>query len=471
MSATATATVHKPSCTVRLCRRLCCCYRGCFSGPLGLRAFLFTKLNVFAFVCGPLAFVSESQHWGEGPTLTLAMVAIMPLAERLGYLTEQMAMHTNDTLGGLLNATLGNAVETLISIMAIVKAKQARDLGNNEEGAFFLTLVQTSLLGSMLSNLLLVQGSALFAGGLRYPVQKFNRDGAITSAGLLVLCTLGLGVPTMLWSSHDGLTPTDKQLALSRFVSGSLLFIYFCFLVFQLKTHRFLFESAGSNTLHQAKIEAGLEFSAAPVVDDLGDVELSRNGADARHAHPSPEDARSTDDLVSDAGSEPGGHLDRDELHEPDMGFLPALMWLTLSTVCIAFISHIVVDAAEGAVEGLGVSSLFMGGIVIPVVGNAAEHASALVFAWRNKLDISLGVAVGSAIQIPLFVMPLCVLVSWAMVVPLTLNLPLYFLGIVIITCLAVSLTLHAGKSTWLTGLMMIVEYVIIAASFWLADS
>jgi len=362
-STTTSALTHKPSCLTRCCRQICCCCKGVVSGPLGIFAFFCTRLNVLGVVCGPLAFVSEANHWGAGPTFTLAMLAVIPLAERLGYLTEQLALHTNETLGGLLNATFGNAVETLISITALQKAQEALRAGDETEVSFFLTLIQTSLLGSMLSNLLLVQGSAFFVGGLKHSVQKFSRDGAITSAGLLVLCTMGLGVPSMTLNTQQETMPVAKQLTLSRFVSGCLLFIYFCFLVFQLKTHRFLFEG-GSNKVHQAKLDNMLTFTAPhqPAIDEVVDEEMQHRR--------NPDDATSNDDLISDTGSEP------EEVHAPDMGLVPALFWLALSTVCVAFISEVIVAAAQGAVEGLGISPLFIGGIVLPVVGNGARTPS-----------------------------------------------------------------------------------------------
>jgi len=444
-----------------------------------------------------------------------------------------------------LNATFGNSVETLISVVALLKAKEALASGNEGQAHFFLTLIQTSLLGSMLSNLLLVQGSAFFLGGLRHPMQSFSRDGAVTSAGLLVLATLALGVPTMLWKQADQATQIEQQLGLSRFVSICLLVIYLCFLLFQLRTHRFLFEKASE--IHKAQ----LEFEAVPnglmniipiptvsvlkksegnkiassEEESFQDVELTTVSLNEDTTKTAPQVLRSKEEeqdiLGRDEEQDPTNHknnnrvtkpkngssLSKDLLgedvtkvpsptakskelpqmkplnsssprpattlpsshqqHEAQIGFFFALLYLVISTVAVAFVSHVVVDAAEGAVESIHLNPSFIGGVVVPIVGNAAEHASALMFAWRDKMDTALAIAVGSAIQIPLFVLPVCILTGWAIEVPLTLNLDQFMMTIVVVTSLALAFTLHAGSSHWLHGLILIFEYLIIAAAFW----
>ena len=432
----------------------------------------------------------------------------------------------------MLNATFGNSVETLISVVALMKAKDLRHQGLNKEASFFLTLVQTSLLGSMLSNLLLVQGSAFFVGGLRHPMQTFSREGAVTSAGLLVMATLALSVPTMLFSNDDQITPTDRQMGLSRFTSICLLIIYLCFLLFQLRTHRFLFEKASE--IHKAHVEFDvvapgqvnvnpsnaprrigpedpdedtfeeIELTSPPAngkrkarSDDAGDVHAIRdaeNGlAEQGRQHTKAGDALGEDvtrnptparvplgngHATTRASSESlrsissSSHLTElpsngHEAHKAEIGLVFALFYLLLSTVAVAFVSHVIVEAAEGAVNSLHLNPSFIGGVVVPIVGNAAEHASALMFAWRDKMDTALAIAVGSAIQIPLFVLPVCVLIGWAAEVPLTLNLDQFMMTIVVVTSLALAFTLHAGSSHWLHGLILIFEYLIIGAAFW----
>lgn len=365
----------------------------------------------------------------------------------------------------MLNATFGNAVETLMSVVALVKAKDAIDSGDVKSEAFFLTLVQASLLGSMLSNLLLVQGTAFFIGGLRHPMQSFSREGAVTSTGLLVMATLALSVPTMMWpSAADSAKSTPGQLAFSRFVSFVLLIIYLCFCVFQLRTHRFLFEKG--NIVHQAVKDIigdrpkGTVIAPEPIpTRENGDgIELRSFDEDVETAPPqastTPTDALPT-------------HQDGET---PEIGLVFCVSYLVLSTVVVSYVSHVVVDAAQGAVETFDLDPMFVGGVILPIVGNAAEHASALMFAWKDKMDTSIAIAVGSAIQIPLFVLPVCVLCAWALDVPLTLNIDHFLMSAVVLTSLAVSFTLHAGASHWLHGLILMFEYIIIAAAFWFHD-
>ncbi|KAH9251575.1 calcium/proton exchanger [Batrachochytrium salamandrivorans] len=460
-----------------LCQRLLCC---AFRGPVGLRPFLLgSKLNVLFVICAPLAFAAEINHWSEAPTFILAMLAIIPLAERLGYLTEQLTLHTNDTLGGMLNATFGNAVETLMSVVALVKAKDALVNDKPEDVAFFLNLVQTSLLGSMLSNLLLVQGSAFFIGGLRHPMQSFSREGAVTSTGLLVMATLALSVPTMMWSMQTVSTPTQGELAFSRFVSFVLLIIYLCFCLFQLGTHRFLFEKG--NIVHKATklVDDSLPKGAvvtpelAPQQEDAG-IELTPPQPLALTSAPAntafDEDVESSPPTIVTDGEEAPVPLHCEETEEPEIGLVFSVVYLVISTVAVSFVSHVVVEAAQGAVTSLNLDAMFVGGVILPIVGNAAEHASALMFAWKDKMDTSIAIAVGSAIQIPLFVLPVCVLCAWALEVPLSLNINRFLMSAVVLTSLAVSFTLHAGASHWLHGLILIFEYVIIAAAFWFHD-
>jgi Ca2+:H+ antiporter len=480
-----------------------------FRGPLGLRKFIFgSKLNILTVICAPLAAASEQNHWGEGPTFLLAMFAIAPLAERLGYLTEQLSLHVGDSVGALINASFGNCAETLISLVALDKASKALDDGNKTDAIFFLKLIQMSLLGSMLSNLLLVQGSAFFVGGLKHPLQTFQREGAIASSSLLVLATLAVAVPTLMWSSQDVSVPTDHQLGLSRFVAISLLLIYCCFLLFQLKTHRYLFEKA--TTLHQAALKfqndeispinnrstssLGVEMvevlrRPAPLPPPLATsqtvmanqqsqtttmstttippVVMNGGFVDIETTNPTTNN-NITHNIIDDDTMSVGPPLG--ENPHPDMGFFPAVAWLILTSVAVGFISEIVVQAAQGAVHDLGLDALFVNAVVLPIVGNAAEHASALMFAYRDKMDISLGIAVGSAIQIPLFVMPVCVLVGWGNSIPLTLNLNPFMVNVILIVSLAIAFSLHAGTSHWLHGLVLLGMYVIIAGSFYYHD-
>jgi Ca2+:H+ antiporter len=268
-----------------------------------------------------------------------------PLAERLGYVTEEMAKHTNATVGGLLNATFGNLTEMIVSIFALQ--------------AGLLRVVQLSLLGSILSNMLLVLGCAFFAGGVHHKEQSFNKSGVMTNASLLCLGVMGMSLPSALHATDTEIAGTVSEVSLSRYASCLLLLMYIVFLYFQLVSHKEYFEE----------------------------------------------------------------EKDEDEEdEESELGFWEAICYMAAITICIALLSDYIVDTIEGAAKGWGCPVSFVSVIILPIVGNAAEHASAVMFAVKNKMDIAMGVAVGSATQISLFVIPFCVLVGWAMDKPLDLN-------------------------------------------------
>lgn len=356
-------------------------------------------LNILMLLT-PFALLSNSLGWSDGVTFALNLLAIAPFAERLGYVTEQVALHTNDTLGGLLNATFGNATELIICIFAL------------RDG--LLRVVQLSLLGSILSNMLLVLGTAFFVGGMRHKVQNYSKAAAVTNSGLLNLAVMALLLPAVLNGAHefvekgDEKSNIDAELQFSRFVSVILLITYCVYLYFQLVTHTHLFEG-----------------------EDTGEDE------------------------------------------ENVLGFWGAISWLGILTIFISLLSEGLVEAIKGAAEDWGISTIFIGAIIIPIVGNAAEHAAAVIFAYRNKMDITLGVAIVSSTQIAIFVIPFCVVMSWIMGPQkdgdgtLDLYFHMYETATLLITVITVSFITQSGESNWLTGFMLLVAYAIIAAGFW----
>jgi len=143
-----------------------------------------------------------------------------------------------------------------------------------------------------------------------------------------------------------------------------------------------------------------------------------------------------------------------------------SIFWLAVITVFISFLSEFMVDALELAAEGWGVPDLFLGTIIIPIVGNAAEHAAAIIFAVKNKMELALGIAVGSSIQIAIFVVPLMVVVAWSMDMPLSLNFGAFETGTVLVTTLIVGFIIQNGESNWMNGVMLVVGYVAVSAGF-----
>src|SRR5262249_27800853 len=275
-------------------------------------------------------------------------IALVPLAGLLGEATEELAIHTGPKVGGLLNATLGNAAELIITIVA---------LGQGE-----LELVKASITGSILGNLLLILGASLLLGGLRHGFQHFDRSLVGVSATMMTLAVIGLIIPTLFELLHEvhagrldvfNTNVNDPALnALSLWVAGILIALYILSLIFTFQTPQ-------------------------------------------REGHSGVED-----------------HSEEEVAHKAKWSVAVSLGVLAASTVAIVFLSEFLVGAVEPVVERLGVSKLFLGVIIIPIVGNVAEHIVGVQVALKNKMDLSLTISLGSSMQVALFVAPLLVFIS-----------------------------------------------------------
>ncbi|KAG9137635.1 hypothetical protein Leryth_011379 [Lithospermum erythrorhizon] len=294
------------------------------------------KINVL-LPFGPLAIVLHYTTRNHGWVFLISLVGIAPLAERLGYATEQLAFFTGPTVGGLLNATFGNATEMIISIYAL-KSDMIR-------------VVQQSLLGSILSNMLLVLGCAFFCGGVVHhqKVQVFSKASALLNSGLLLMAVMGILFPAVLHFTHSEVHFGKSELALSRFSSCIMLIAYASYLFFQLKIQNNLYSSIEGH-----------------------------------------EQENSSEDT--------------DEEEVPEITQWESIGWLAILTIWISVLSGYLVDAIQGASDSMNMPVAFISVILLPIVGNAAEHASAIMFAMKDKLDITLGVAIGSSTQISMFV-------------------------------------------------------------------
>lgn len=354
----------------------------------GLRTIFFgNPLNVM-LVCTPLGLASQSLGWDQVTTFVLCFLAIVPLAKLLGDATEQLSCSVGQTLGGLLNATFGNAVEMIISVFAL------------REG--LTEVVKGSLVGSIVSNLLLVLGMCFFCGGLNYQTQRFNANGARTQYSLLLLAILALVIPTVVLLTGVRL---ESELLISRGCAVVLAVLYVCYLVFQLVTHK-------------------EEFAAAET--DAGEEE-------------------------EEASLSPG----------------TALVLLVAATLLVAPLSEALTGSVEGVTKTLNISNAFVGVVLLPIVGNAAEHLTAVTVATKDKMDLSLGVALGSSTQIALFVVPFTVIVGWFLGVPMDLNFRSLDVSILLLTLLIVGSTIVDGESNWLEGAALISAYLLIAVSLW----
>ncbi|CAK9179815.1 unnamed protein product [Ilex paraguariensis] len=355
------------------------------------------KINIL-LPFGPLAILLHYLTRKHGWVFIFSLLGITPLAERLGYATEQLAFYTGPTVGGLLNATFGNATEMIISIYALKNG--------------MIRVVQQSLLGSILSNMLLVLGCAFFSGGIIHyqKVQVFNKAAALVNSGLLLMAVMGLLFPAVLHFTRTEAHFGKSEMSLSRFSSCIMLVAYASYLFFQLKSQSNLYSAIGE------------------------------------------ERENSTEDS--------------DEEEVPEITQWEAVGWLAILTLWISILSGYLVDAIQGASDSLNMPVSFISVILLPIVGNAAEHASAIMFAMKDKLDITLGVAIGSSTQISMFVIPFCVVVGWLMGEPMDLNFQLFETATLFITVLVVAFMLQEGTSNYFKGLMLILCYLIVAASF-----
>jgi Ca2+:H+ antiporter len=320
----------------------------------------------------------------------LSVVAIVPLAALLSRATESVAARTGDTVGGLLNATLGNLTELLIALAAL-RAGQ-------------YVLVKASIAGAIVTNSLFMLGAAFLLGGLKHHVQDFNREGARLQSGLLFLATIAMLIPSVLAQADAPTDTANITHALSVGLSVLLIVMYACWLLFSLRTHRELF------------------------VDK--------------------------------------GHAASDEAEWP---LRLALITLAGVTVLVALVSEVFVESVQQAATTLGLSPAFVGFIVVALVGAAAEMVAAFSAARKNRLDLSVGIALGSSVQIALFVAPVLVLVSYVLgPTPMDLEFWRGAVGMMIIAAITAALLTNTGRSDWFIGALVVAVYVIFAMTLYL---
>ena len=358
--------------------------------------------------CIPPALLSPLLALPSSVTFILTFLSIIPLAWLLGMVTEELALRTSETVGALLNATFGNAVELIVSVQALRKG--------------LIRLVQTSLLGSVLSNLLLVLGTSFLLGGLRYERQMYNWRGAQVYASMLLLACLALTVPSAYVNAFDQEVNIVDVLDISRVTAVILFCVYLLYLYFQLITHRSVF---------------------ANEYDDVAEA------AD------------------EDGEASGGEEADETAIEEPMLSLTFSLLLLLLITLAISSCSGLLIDSIQPVTRAFHINESFVGIILLPIVGNAAEHATAVSCAMKDKLDLSIGVAVGSSTQIALFVIPFVTLLGWWLDQPMTLNFSEFEMIVLVMSVLIVNFLVKDGESNWLLGGMLVASYMILATAFW----
>jgi Ca2+:H+ antiporter len=337
----------------------------------------------------PITLCSHLQQWPAGLTFCLALAALVPLAERLGFCTEALAEYTSDTLAGLVNATMGNAPELLIALFALRSSN--------------LRIVQISLFGSIVSNLLLVLGVSLTVGGLKHREQSFSTVNSTNSIALLLVSISCHLFASVIEESHKGIYAT-AVLSMSRAFAVIGILLYIALLVFQLRTHAELFADEESEDE-----ELGNAVKDATANGATTDVDTHpSSGADAPPPTPPSVSAAvptgADDTEVTALAAHCNARKEDDNV--PKMSFTEALVSLAVVAGIVSLVSEILTSSLKGAATDFKLSEGFVEAILTPIAGNATEHWSAVYFAHKNRLNISFGIAVGSSVQIALFLIP-----------------------------------------------------------------
>ncbi|KAF4469633.1 Ca2+:H+ antiporter [Fusarium albosuccineum] len=370
-------------------------------------------------------------------------IAIIPLAAILGFATEEIALRTGEVLGGLINATFGNAVELIVAILALTEKK--------------IVIVQTSLIGSILSNLLLVMGMCFFFGGLRRQQQYFNETVAQTAASLLAVAVASIIVPTVF--DHASETPTKAVADLSRGTAVILLVVYGAYLLFQLKTHQSVFAEESQKV-------AAKPWSRSGPSDGALRQGLMMPGALVGGGMTGKDENERLSEMLMNPKRL--AEDDEDEEEEPQLHFWVAVGTLAGATVLIALCAEFMVDSIDAVTAGGSISEEFVGLILLPIVGNAAEHATAVTVAIKDKMDLAIGVAVGSSMQVALFLIPLLVIIGWAMgLEDMNLSFDQFQVAVLFVAVLLTNYLIGDGKSHWLEGWLLMCLYAIIAVCSW----
>jgi Ca2+:H+ antiporter len=340
----------------------------------------------------PVSIWMGLSHASPVAVFAVSCLAILPLAGLMGEATEHLTHHTGPGIGGLLNASFGNAAELIIAFMALRAGE--------------IEIVKASLTGSIIGNILVVLGLAMFLGGLKYKELKFSRIAAESGSSMMILAVVALVMPAIYAQVTHHRNPGHIE-AISFDISWVLIAIYCASLIFQLRSHAHLFQTEGG--------DAAMELD---------------------HGH------------VWSVGR--------------SMGVL------VVAAGFVGWVSEFLVHAVAAAGDSLGLGKVFMGVVVVAIVGNAAEHSTAVMMALKNKMELSLGIAIGSSLQIALFVAPVLVLLS-RVIGPRPMDLvftPAEVLA-VFVAVLITGQIASDGESNWLEGMAMIGLYIMIAISFW----
>ncbi len=341
----------------------------------------------------PVAVGLELSHASGTLIFIASALAIIPLAGLMGHATEALAEEFGEGVGGLLNATFGNAAELIIALIAMKAGKYE--------------VVKASLTGSIIGNVLLVLGVSILAGGLKYPTQIFNRTASSLGTTLMSLSAIALIVPAIFHFLNQGHPQTVEQ-ELSLEIAVVLFITYVLSLIFSLKTHKHLYGGA----------------------EDSGDEK---------------------------SGEPKEGHWSK----------RTSLIVLLVATSLVAVMSEFLVGSIEATAKQFKLSDIFIGVILVAIIGNAAEHSTAVLMALKNKMDLTVNIAVGSSLQIALFVAPVLVFVSYFFGKPMDLLFTPMEVISVIFCVVILNLVMADGESNWMEGIQMLAVYIILGMAFY----
>jgi Ca2+:H+ antiporter len=355
----------------------------------------------------PIAIALEFIHVNHIVIFVISSIALIPLAKLIGDSTEQLSLHYGSTLGSLLNVTFGNAAEIIIAIVAI--------------NAGLIDLVKASITGAILGNILLIFGLSILVGGFRYKEQYFSQQNVGLQSSMLFLAIIGLAIPTILVNTFNvkGVdTSIENQpnvLIVSDILAFLLLAVYIAGIIFTFFTHKHLFSAQSYSNNKKDQKEAGSK------KEKHGTVVWTKK---------------------------------------------KSFLLLGLSMAGVIVVSEMLVGSVETTAEQFGFGELFVGAIIIGIVGNAAEHSSAIVLARKGKIELSIGIAAGSGTQIALFVVPILVIAGIIMNQPFSLVFTLFELATIFLAAIILNLIARDGTSNWFEGIMLTFVYIIIAVGF-----
>ncbi len=357
----------------------------------------------------PVSIAAELCHWGSLAIFITSALAIIPFAIWLGTATEKVAVVTGPAIGGLVNAVFGNATEVIIGLVAL------------KEG--LVDIVKASITGSILSELLLVLGLAMLLGGLRYKEQVFQKIVARVNGSSMTLAVTAIALPTVVINTSNMLDPAVIS-HLSTIVAVVLIAVYGLTLLFSLKTHSYLYDVGITN----------LDYPSSKLAERSLIVANSEN------------DIEKSDDP------------------KPNLW-----LWVVIllgSTIAVALESDLFIGALEEATNGLGLTPLFTGVVLLPLIGDVAGCITAIRVAMKNQMDLSVSISTGSSLLVALFVAPLLVLVGQLMGQPMDLNFNPFEAISIAIAVTIVNLISLGGRSNWLDGTLLLATYVILSVAF-----